>query len=192
MYCTVCSWNDHFCWSAFIVYLTRGNDECEEKKKIGWQCDWLSNYTVLWFWICHPKTALIIHNLFDCFLLDLLTGQPFLPKELELFNTPCAPMSPLSSEGEQSSTSPSPSQSAVPSPAPSSLLENPPKSSGSPDLSSVDSPATGDAPMWESRVMRMYASGPKGRVRKDTQQRQRSDISPNISSDVSELILLLQ
>ena len=110
-----------------------------------------------------------------------------LPKELEIFNNPCLPMSPLSEEDEDNSSPPSPAQSQSSmsnSSNPSSAMHK--SSSESPALS-VDSPAVGERPCWESGVVRMYADGPKGLAGESKVEKKFEEPLPSDEADVSDV-----
>ena len=101
-------------------------------------------------------------------------------------------MSPLSDNDEDNNSSPpSPTQSQ------SSLsnLSNPSstiqKSFSDSPAPSVDSPATGEGPSWESGVVRMYADGPKGLAGKDKEQKKYDEFLPSDEADVSDYFFLM-
>lgn len=112
-----------------------------------------------------------------------LRNNPVLPKELEIFNNPCLPMSPLLEDDEDDSSPPSPTQSQSSmsnSSNPSSTL---PKSFSDSPVPSVDSPATGEGPSWESGVVRMYADGPKGLAGSRKEQKKYDEFLPSDEAD---------
>lgn len=114
-----------------------------------------------------------------------LRNHPVLPEELEIFNHPCMPVSPLSDDQEENNTSspPSPaqSQSSVSNVSnPSSTI---PKSFSDSPAPSIDSPATGEGPCWESGVVRMYADGPKGLAGNRKDQKKYEELQPSDDAD---------
>ena len=120
-----------------------------------------------------------------------VADNPVLPKELEVFNHPCLPMSPLSEEDEDNSSPPSPtqSQSSMSNGSnPSSAVQ---KSYSDSPAPSVDSPAMGEGPSWESGVVRMYADGPKGLAGNGKEEKKYDELLPSDEADVSELFFLM-
>ena len=97
-------------------------------------------------------------------------------------------MSPLSEEEDDISSPPSPVRSQSSMSNSSSAIQI--SHSDSP-VPSVDSPATGEGPSWESGVVRMYADGPKGLAAKGKEEKKYDELLPSDEADVSELFFLM-
>ncbi|XP_078364902.1 uncharacterized protein LOC144649302 isoform X2 [Oculina patagonica] len=112
-----------------------------------------------------------------------LRNNPVLPKELEVFNHPCLPMSPLSEEEDDNSSPPSPTQSQSSMSNSSNLSSAVQKSFTDSPAPSVDSPAMGEGPSWESGVVRMFADGPKGLAGKGKDEKKYDELLPSDEAD---------
>lgn len=100
-------------------------------------------------------------------------------------------MSPLSDDREDNSCPPSPTQSQ----SSMSNLSNPSstvhKSFSDSPAPSVDSPAMGEGPSWESGVVRMYADGPQGLAGNGNELKKYDELQPSDEADVSDYFFLM-
>ena len=101
-------------------------------------------------------------------------------------------MSPLSDEEENNnSLPPSPAHSQSSMSNSSNLSSTMHKSFSDSPVPSVDSPATGEGPSWESGVVRMYADGPKGLAGKGKEPKKFDELLPSDDADVSDWFFLM-
>lgn len=101
-------------------------------------------------------------------------------------------MSPLSDDEENNnSLPPSPTHSQSSMSNSSNLSSTMHKSFSDSPVPSVDSPATGEGPSWESGVVRMYADGPKGLAGKGKESKKYDELLPSDDADVSDWFFLM-